>query len=58
MFDKSNLLAAIRNTLPWYEVLSGRNNQMTIITNRFLMQSEKRFDFDPSVSLLAIDASS
>ena len=53
MYNSSSLLAAIRNTLPYYEVLTGKKNQRKFITNRFLMESEskKEFDYNPKVSL-------
>ena len=37
MFDKNYLLAAVRLTLPEDEILPGRNNDWTIVSNKYLM---------------------
>ena len=37
MFDTNYLLAAVRLTLPENEILSGRNNDWTVVSNKYLM---------------------
>ena len=39
MFDNSSLLAAVRGLLPEQEQLVGKNNEWTVVSNKYIMHS-------------------
>ena len=51
MFNKNSLLAAVRCTLPEREILSGRGNDWTIVSNNYLLTSEIHFSNYKQVGL-------